>query len=71
LDGLGVLNARQSEFVDLVIDHLTEQGSLSPERFYESPFTDIDARGIAGLFAPAQIREIVQTVERLKRTAAA
>jgi type I restriction enzyme R subunit len=71
LDGLGVLNARQSEFVDLVIDHLTEQGSLSPERFYESPFTDIDARGIAGLFAPAQIREIVRIVERIKDAAAA
>jgi type I restriction enzyme R subunit len=71
LEGLGAMTARQTEFINLVIDHLTEQGSLDPARFYESPFTDIDAQGIAGVFEPTQIKRIIQAVERLKETAAA
>jgi type I restriction enzyme R subunit len=70
-EGLGAMTASQTEFINLVIDHLTEQGALDPARFYESPFTDIDAQGIAGVFAPAQIKQIVQVVERLKGAAAA
>jgi type I restriction enzyme R subunit len=34
------LSANQIEFVNLIVDHLTEHGVVSPERLYESPFTD-------------------------------
>ncbi len=44
------LSSSQLEFVNLIIDHLCESGIVDPRRFYESPFTDIDARGIIGLF---------------------
>jgi type I restriction enzyme R subunit len=71
LEELGAMTASQTEFMNLVIDHLTEQGALDPARFYQSPFTDIDAKGIAGVFAPTQIQRIIQAVERLKGTAAA
>ena len=71
LEGLGAMTASQTEFMNLIIDHLTEQGALDTARFYESPFTDIDDQGIAGVFAPAQIEQIVQVVERLKGAAAA
>ena len=33
--------ANQIEFVNLVIDHLTEHGVIEARRFYESPFTDL------------------------------
>jgi type I restriction enzyme R subunit len=71
LEELGAMTASQTEFMNLVIDHLTEQGALDSARFYESPFTDIDAQGIAGVFAPTQIKRIIQAAERLKGTAAA
>jgi type I restriction enzyme R subunit len=71
LEELGAMTASQTEFMNLVIDHLTEQGALDPARFYQSPFTDIDAKGIAGVFAPTQIQRIIQAVERLQGTATA
>jgi type I restriction enzyme R subunit len=49
--------------VDLVIDSLTETGSVEPATFYESPFTDLDDMGIAGLFDRAQTSEIIQIVK--------
>lgn len=36
------LNANQIEFVNLIIEHLTERGAMDPRRLYESPFTDFD-----------------------------
>ena len=44
------LSADQTEFLDAVIDSLTETGIVDPQSFYESPFTDLDDLGIAGLF---------------------
>jgi hypothetical protein len=37
--------AKQIEFVNLVIDHLTEHGVIEARRFYESPFTDLSPTG--------------------------
>lgn len=37
--------ANQIEFVNLVIDHLTEHGVIEARRFYESPFTDLSPTG--------------------------
>ena len=39
------LSANQIEFVNLVVDHLTEHGIVAIERLYESPFTDISSQG--------------------------
>ena len=46
-DALGVfltgkaLSGNQIEFVNLIVDHLTERGVIEAARLYESPFTDI------------------------------
>ncbi|WP_241524156.1 type I restriction-modification enzyme R subunit C-terminal domain-containing protein [Oceaniglobus indicus] len=59
------LNSDQTEFIDMIIDHLTEGGIVEPKSFYESPFSDIDDLGIAGVFDKdhaAQIIQIVRTV---------
>src|SRR5262249_13800603 len=47
------LTASQLDFVDLIVDHLTEHGVMEAARLYESPFTDLTPRGPDGLFAPA------------------
>ena len=59
----------QTEFVDLVIDHLTEHGSVDPRRFYESPYTDLDDQGIHGLFPEADIHHIIAIVRQIEATA--
>ena len=35
------LTASQIEFVNLVVNHLTEQGVMEAAMLYESPFTDL------------------------------
>src|SRR4029077_10713532 len=54
------LTADQLEFVDLVIDHLTERGVMDPKLLYESPFTDFDSNGVAGVFDPDEVVQLVR-----------
>lgn len=65
------LSADQMEFLDMVIDSLTESGFVDPATFYESPFTDLDDMGIAGIFDRDQAKEIIQIVRALNEVVAA
>ena len=65
------LVANQIEFVNLIINHLTEHGVMAPARLYESPFIDLTPRGPDGLFASAEVDELVNAIERVRRTAMA
>lgn len=61
----------QVEFLDMVIDSLTETGFVDPATFYESPFTDFDDMGIAGIFDRDQTKEIIRIVQHLNEVVAA
>ncbi|WP_304439408.1 type I restriction-modification enzyme R subunit C-terminal domain-containing protein, partial [Erythrobacter sp. HI0063] len=65
------LNANQIEFINLIIDHLTERGAMDPRRLYESPFTDFDDQGVSGVFQQAEVQRIVQVLSDVSRRAAA
>ncbi|MCA0857282.1 DEAD/DEAH box helicase family protein [Phaeobacter italicus] len=65
------LNADQAEFLDLIVDSLTESGIVEPASFYESPFTDLDDMGIAGIFDRDQAQEIIKIVRSLNNAVAA
>jgi type I restriction enzyme, R subunit len=65
------LTASQLEFIDLVIDHLTELGVMDPARLYETPFTDFDNRGIEGVFAPADVIRLVEILREVEKRSAA
>ena len=65
------LSANQLEFINLVVDHLTAHGVMDPAQLYESPFTDIAARGPDELFEPAQVDELVSRLGAVKLTALA
>nr|WP_319516434.1 DEAD/DEAH box helicase family protein [uncultured Cohaesibacter sp.] len=63
--------ADQMEFIDMLIDFLADSGVVDPRLFYESPFTDLDDQGIAGVFPMDQAKEIVAIVKRLNAVVAA
>lgn len=64
-------NASQIEFVNLVIDHLTDQGVLDAARLYESPFTDLSPHGPDDLFTTKEIDALFATLEAVRRSATA
>lgn len=65
------LTADQLEFVDRIIDALTETGFVDPKNFYESPYTDIDSQGIVGVFPKEQAKQIIEIVKGLNTVEAA
>jgi type I restriction enzyme R subunit len=65
------LGANQIEFVNLVVNHLTEHGVMEAALLYESPFTDLTPRGPDGLFSSSEIDELMAVLENVRATAIA
>lgn len=51
--------ADQIEFVNIIVDHLTERGAMDPAVLYENPFIDHDPLGVAGLFDEADVVQLI------------
>ncbi|HTV12929.1 MAG TPA: type I restriction-modification enzyme R subunit C-terminal domain-containing protein [Acidimicrobiales bacterium] len=49
------LTGNQIEFIDLIINHLTEHGVMGAALLYESPFTDIAPHGPDDLFTSDEV----------------
>ena len=65
------LGANQIEFVNLIVDHLTEHGEMKPELLYESPFTDLNPQGPEGVFDSAQVDELIDLLSEVRARAVA
>jgi type I restriction enzyme R subunit len=65
------LGANQIEFVNLIVDHLTEHGSIRAELLYESPFTDIAPQGPDEIFTLSQMDELVAALDQVRAAALA
>jgi type I restriction enzyme R subunit len=67
----GTATANQVEFVNLIVDYLTENGVMDPHLLYESPFTDVSPRGPEGLFSSEQVEQLVGVLTEIRERAAA
>ncbi|MBK9952466.1 MAG: DEAD/DEAH box helicase family protein [Candidatus Competibacteraceae bacterium] len=65
------LSTNQIEFMNLIIDYLTECGVMDPRRLYESPFTDMDDQGINGVFPSADVKAILSLINDVRARAVA
>jgi type I restriction enzyme R subunit len=65
------LVANQIEFVNLIIDHLTERGVIGAALLYESPFTDVTPHGPDGVFTSDQVDELIGVLNEVRQTAVA
>jgi type I restriction enzyme, R subunit len=65
------LNANQIEFINMIIDYLTEHGAIEAARLYESPFTDFASQGIDSLFTSSQVDELFALLDDVYTKAAA
>jgi type I restriction enzyme R subunit len=67
----GTASANQIEFINMIVDHLTERGVMEPAMLYESPFIDKSPTGPEGLFSPDQVERMMTVLRRVQETAAA
>ncbi|PYS28789.1 MAG: hypothetical protein DMG11_11495, partial [Acidobacteria bacterium] len=65
------LASNQIEFLNLIVNHLTEHGVMEASLLYESPFTDLTPQGPDGLFSSTQVDELLAVLEGIKATAIA
>jgi type I restriction enzyme R subunit len=65
------LTANQIEFIDLILDHLTEHGVMDPTRLYESPFVDMHDQGVNGVFGEAGARSLADVLKQIGARAVA
>jgi type I restriction enzyme, R subunit len=67
----GVATATQIEFINMVIEHLTDQGVMDPGLLYEAPFTDIAPTGPDQLFSEEKVIQLFTKIQRLNDSAVA
>jgi type I restriction enzyme R subunit len=65
------LRPAQLEFINLIVEHLTDQGAMKPERLYEPPFTHINDQGVDGVFPNEEADRIVRILEEVRLAAVA
>lgn len=60
----------QIEFIDMIVDHLTEKGVMDPQLLYESPFTDVAPSGPEQVFDLTRADKLVDAINDINRSAA-
>ena len=65
-----ITSANQIEFINLMIDRLTQQGTIEIGDLYESPFIDISSQGPNGIFSSAQVESLGAVLTRIRAAAA-
>jgi type I restriction enzyme R subunit len=61
----------QIEFVNLIVQELTQNGVMEADRLFQSPFTDLNAQGPLGIFPAARVSQIVEVLNQIRERAVA
>jgi type I restriction enzyme R subunit len=67
----GTATAAQIEFINMVIEHLTDQGVMDPALLYEPPFTDVAPTGPDTLFGEEKVARLVTKIRAINDSAVA
>jgi type I restriction enzyme R subunit len=59
----------QIEFIDLIVQELTQTGVMEAERLYQSPFIDINAQGPDGVFPSATVDQLFGALAEITQRA--
>ena len=65
------LTGNQLAFVNLIIEQLTQRGTVPTRLLYEAPFTDFAPKGPDDLFTDAQVTRLIDVLRHVNATAAA
>ncbi|WP_309619201.1 DEAD/DEAH box helicase family protein [Salinibacterium sp.] len=63
--------ASQLDFVNLLVEQLTQRGVVGPELLFEAPFTSVSSTGPVTLFGDAKVSELLAALKRIRGTAEA
>ncbi|UDL92229.1 hypothetical protein LGH82_13960 [Mesorhizobium sp. PAMC28654] len=67
----GAATHQQIEFIGLVIEHMTEAGSMDPALLYEAPFTDIAPTGPEQVFDEGRVAALIARIREISESASA
>jgi type I restriction enzyme R subunit len=67
----GAATTQQIEFINMVIEHLTDQGAMDPALLYEPPFTDLAPTGPEKLFDEEKVARLVTRIRAINDSAVA
>jgi type I restriction enzyme R subunit len=67
----GTATAAQIEFINMVVEHLTDQGMMDPSLLYEPPFTAVAPTGPEHLFDEVKVVRLVSTIREINDSAVA
>ena len=67
----GTASANQIEFINMLVDHLTDHGQVAAELLYHSPFTDLNSQGPDGIFNPDQVQRVIAILDQIRQNALA
>jgi type I restriction enzyme R subunit len=65
----GIATATQIEFINMVIEHLTDQGVMDPALLYEAPFTDLAPTGPEKLFDEEKVTRLFTKIQAINDSA--
>jgi type I restriction enzyme, R subunit len=64
-----VYSSNQIIFVNMIIEHLTQNGVMDVGLLYEAPFTDVASQGPDVLFNKVELDLLVNKIEQIRETA--